>query len=88
MVFQFQCPQGHLLEAEEVDGGKTFQCPYCGLTLAIPMPAGNPSPSSPLVRFLPCTSHIVMDFACSTNHVPATTPRMEAMMMSLRSRFI
>lgn len=44
MAFQFQCPQGHLLEAEETDGGKTCQCPYCGLTLAIPLPAGIPSP--------------------------------------------
>ena len=49
MAFQFQCPQGHLLEAEEMDGGKTCQCPYCGLTLAIPMPAGTPSASPPVV---------------------------------------
>ena len=49
MAFQFQCPQGHLLEAEEMDGGKTCQCPYCGLTLAIPMPAGTPSASPPMV---------------------------------------
>ena len=46
MAFQFQCPQGHLLEAEEVDAGKTCQCPYCGLTLAIPISAAT-SPATP-----------------------------------------
>jgi uncharacterized Zn-finger protein len=49
MSFQFQCPQGHLLEAEETDVGKTCLCPYCGLTLAIPTPVGIVSSAPPTV---------------------------------------
>ena len=49
MAFQFQCPQGHLLEVEEMDAGKTCQCPYCGLTLAIPVPAGRLPQTPPTV---------------------------------------
>jgi len=49
MSFQFQCPQGHLLEAEETDVGKTCLCPYCGLTLAIPTPVGIVSSDPPTV---------------------------------------
>jgi DNA-directed RNA polymerase subunit RPC12/RpoP len=49
MSFQFQCPQGHLLEAEETDVGKKCLCPYCGLTLAIPTPVGIVSSAPPTV---------------------------------------
>ena len=40
MPFQFQCPTGHLLEAEESQVGQQSQCPMCGQTFAIPAPAG------------------------------------------------
>ncbi len=56
MAFQFQCPQGHLLEAEEMDAGKTCQCPYCGLTLAIPVPAGRLPQTPPTVTPFPPSS--------------------------------
>ena len=63
MAFQFQCPQGHLLEAEEMDAGKTCQCPYCGLTLAIPVPAGTlpqiPSAVTPISPSSPASSPVI-----------------------------
>jgi len=40
MPFQFQCPAGHLLEAEESQIGQHSQCPLCGQTFAIPAPDG------------------------------------------------
>jgi hypothetical protein len=40
MPFQFQCPQGHLLEADESQVGQQCQCPMCGQLFAIPAPAG------------------------------------------------
>lgn len=50
MAFQFQCPDGHLLEAEDADAGKTCQCPYCGVTIEIPHPGhAGPGPSVPPV---------------------------------------
>ena len=36
MAFQFLCPQGHLLEGDEVHMGMTTQCPHCGMTFIIP----------------------------------------------------
>ena len=54
MPFQFQCPSGHLLEADETQVGQQSQCPMCGQTFAIPAPAGMapvpepvPSPFGP-----------------------------------------
>ena len=48
MGFQFQCPQGHLLEADDHDAGKTCTCPYCGVMIEIPRPTGvGPAPAAP-----------------------------------------
>ena len=48
MGFQFQCPQGHLLEADDHDAGKTCTCPYCGVMIEIPRPTGvGPAPPAP-----------------------------------------
>ncbi len=38
MVFQFMCPQGHLLEGDESQAGLNCQCPDCGVTFIIPVP--------------------------------------------------
>ena len=38
MAFQFQCPQGHLLEGEETDAGRQSTCPNCGTSFVVPQP--------------------------------------------------
>jgi len=38
MPFQFMCPQGHLLEAEESQAGQSCGCPICGAAFIIPSP--------------------------------------------------
>jgi hypothetical protein len=38
MAFQFQCPQGHLLEGEISQAGQTCHCPTCGIAFIIPAP--------------------------------------------------
>jgi uncharacterized Zn-finger protein len=44
MTFQFQCPQGHLLEADESYAGQQCNCPHCGMLFIIPEPpAAAPS---------------------------------------------
>lgn len=36
MAFQFQCPNGHLLEADESQSGDQCHCPHCDVLLIIP----------------------------------------------------
>jgi hypothetical protein len=36
MPFQFLCPQGHLLQADEAHMGLQTQCPQCGMLFIIP----------------------------------------------------
>ena len=49
MAFQFLCPQGHLLQAEESQAGQQCQCPYCqGLFLIPPAPQGPGSVPPPV----------------------------------------
>ena len=51
MAFQFLCPQGHLLQADESQVGQQMQCPYCGGMFLVPQPlptaAPDPSPPAP-----------------------------------------
>ncbi|MFW5692914.1 MAG: hypothetical protein ACOCWL_01730 [Thermoguttaceae bacterium] len=53
MAFQFMCPRGHLLQAEESQAGQQCQCPECGVLMLIPSPTGEdsaedaPEPPSP-----------------------------------------
>ncbi len=42
MMFQFLCPQGHLLEGEESQAGRRFKCPHCATEFVIPQPASLP----------------------------------------------
>ncbi|MDY0166792.1 MAG: hypothetical protein RBS80_09630 [Thermoguttaceae bacterium] len=41
MAFQFMCPYGHLLQAEESQAGQQCQCPECGVMMLIPSPTGG-----------------------------------------------
>jgi Zn finger protein HypA/HybF involved in hydrogenase expression len=47
MAFQFQCPQGHLLEGEESQAGQQCQCPTCNMLFIIPQPIGAAVESAP-----------------------------------------
>ena len=38
MSFQFQCPQGHVLEGEPEQAGLQCVCPICGVMFIIPAP--------------------------------------------------
>jgi rubredoxin len=43
MAFQFQCPQGHLLEGEPSQAGQQCHCPMCGMLFIIPQPIVAPA---------------------------------------------
>lgn len=49
MPFQFYCPNGHLLQANEDQIGQSCVCPHCQVEIIIPAPAGYvpPTPASP-----------------------------------------
>ncbi len=42
MSFQFQCPQGHLLEGDPTQAGQQCVCPTCGMLFIIPAPLAAP----------------------------------------------
>ena len=44
MAFQFQCPQGHLLEGEESQAGQAIPCPVCQMLFLIPQPVASAAP--------------------------------------------
>jgi hypothetical protein len=52
MAFQFQCPQGHLLEGDESQAGQHCQCPTCGMLFIIPEPIAAPA-AEPQAPFIP-----------------------------------
>jgi hypothetical protein len=63
MPFQFECPQGHLLEGEPQQAGQTINCPVCGMLFIIPPPIAPPvearpaapaEPAEPEVLHIPC----------------------------------
>ena len=43
MSFQFQCPQGHLLEGDPSQAGQQCVCPTCGMLFIIPAPIYTPT---------------------------------------------
>jgi hypothetical protein len=47
MTFQFQCPQGHLLEGDESQAEQQCQCPMCGMLFIIPQPIVAPAAAAP-----------------------------------------
>jgi hypothetical protein len=44
MAFQFQCPNGHLLEGDESQAGQQCQCPICQTLFIIPQPIADETP--------------------------------------------
>ena len=44
MAFQFQCPYGHLLAAEESQAGQQCVCPMCNTLFIIPAPLAPAAP--------------------------------------------
>ncbi len=45
MPYQFNCPNGHLLEALETQAGDQCNCPHCGVLMVIPQqPPGTAAP--------------------------------------------
>ena len=46
MSFQFYCPNGHLLQANENQIGQPCVCPHCQVEIIIPTPAGY-TPAAP-----------------------------------------
>jgi len=53
MAFQFLCPQGHLLEAEETQSGQPCQCPYCQVMFLVPGAPQGPPPGPPSFQIPP-----------------------------------
>jgi hypothetical protein len=51
MPFQFQCPQGHLLEGDESQAGQQCHCPTCGMLFIIPQPIAAPAGAGGPFRF-------------------------------------
>ena len=47
MSFQFQCPQGHLLEGDPSHAGQAVNCPTCGMLFLIPAPLAAPAQVQP-----------------------------------------
>ena len=43
MSFQFECPNGHLLEGTPDQAGQQCHCPSCGMLFLIPEPAEAPA---------------------------------------------
>jgi hypothetical protein len=48
MSFQFQCPQGHLLEGDTSQAGQAVHCPMCGMLFLIPAPLAPPPRTEPV----------------------------------------
>jgi hypothetical protein len=44
-MFQFYCPNGHLLQGQESQSGQQSQCPMCGAMFVVP--SINPGPAAP-----------------------------------------
>ena len=73
MAFQFHCPQGHLLSAQEYQAGQQTNCPMCGIAFIIPLPAGIMPPTPmPVMPYAPSS---VLPYAA----VPAAPPAPPAM---------
>lgn len=85
MGFQFQCPQGHLLEGDESQAGQQCHCPSCGMLFIIPAPiaptaadaavpnfAGEASAPSPVAETEPALLHI----PCPNGHELEVPPEM------------
>lgn len=45
MSFQFECPNGHLLEGTPDQAGQQCHCPTCGMLFLIPEPVAEETPA-------------------------------------------
>lgn len=75
MTFQFQCPQGHLLEGDESQAHEQAHCPRCGMMFVVPAPStlsqgggaapvstvGATSSGPPKILHVPCPNGHVLD---------------------------
>ena len=86
MSFQFQCPQGHLLEGDPSQAGQAVNCPTCGILFLIPAPLAAPVEQASASFGLPgeqAASRFAHLGAATANEAVATsgepaTPVMEA----------
>ena len=69
MAFQFTCPNGHLLSADEMQAGQQCQCPQCGVVCVIPSPAGDASGG-----FAPNPFSFGQEFGSFPTPAPPQTP--------------
>ena len=46
MSFQFECPNGHLLEGTPDQAGQQCHCPTCGMLFLIPEPIAEEAPAA------------------------------------------
>lgn len=57
MAFQFRCPNGCLLEAEDHDVGQIINCPACATKMAIPPNPAGPPVAAPISPTAPSATH-------------------------------
>ena len=60
MTFQFQCPEGHLLEGDESQAHEQIHCPQCGLLFVVPAPPASGS-ATPKILHIPCPNGHQLD---------------------------
>jgi hypothetical protein len=84
MVFQFLCPRGHLLQADELQAGQHCKCPCCQAEFLVPRASRDPRPDHlPVARAeTPDRSPVEGDLA-----VPAPeSPPAEETLPEIRTR--
>lgn len=84
MPFQFQCPRGHLLEADESQVHQQCQCPMCGEMFAIPAPAGASFVPPASFSFEPAPGAVSLPFSPAAG----SRPRAPAVADSSSPRFL
>ena len=63
MSFNFRCPKGHLLQAEDQDVGQVVNCPVCGVAMAIPPNPTGPPVAMPVSPAAPVAANYYTDAA-------------------------
>ena len=81
MSFQFQCPQGHLLEGDVSQAGQQCHCPTCGMLFIIPEPIVEPAPAvteepAPAQPQPEPEEEKLLHIACPNGHVLEVPPEM------------
>lgn len=71
MAFQFQCPQGHLLQGEEAHMGMQTQCPFCGVAFLIPVVETQGMPGGYAPQYAP--QYAGQPYAAQQAYVPEET---------------